>query len=865
MRRSAPRYGLMVVLLLSLLGLGIPPYSSGDGDGSSGPSGPPGSSGPLDSFDTLRQRWKDSLDGGPDLDTGDQDIARRLNSVTRTARGLWKTMNTAPQTYVWSDLADVSTNGRAIDATYVRLRAMTLAYSTRGSPLHGDGTLRDDIVTALDWVNAHWYNDATVARGNWWEWYIGIPNRLKDITVMLYDDLSPAQLHNYTAALDHFVPTDIEKWRGANATDVLVHQLVSGVLQKSGDRITRVRNLVPPLLDYTTSGAGFHEDGSYLDHVAVAYNLSYGKEYLNSLSNIVRLLSGSPRDLTAQDAGKFYATIRNGYEPLVYKGAGMDLVRGRAIGREIEQDHVAGHAVIANLATIATVAPPGQAGKLKAMIKSWVGADTYRNFYASGDPRISLFVMATVKEIMADPAVTPRPEPIGHFAYNTMDRTVHRAEGFAFAIAKSSKRVQNYEQMNDENAKGWYTGDGMTYLYNDDLGQYSGNFWPTVDMTRLPGTTTEVRPRFRGNPEGHPQNGDGEGRPTNSWSGGSVLGDYGASGLHLRPVGGALGGSLSARKSWFMFDDEVVALGSDIKTTSPAGRRVETVVENRKLNADGTNQLTVDGEAEPTTPGWSRELTDVSWINLGGNHGPDSIGYYFPGGATVDGLRDTRIGSWSDLSANGSGGPAYTSHFMTLTMDHGVDPTAATYSYVLLPNRTPAQTREYAKNPDIAVLANSAAVHAERENTLGVTGYNFWTDRATTAGDVTSDKRASVMTREVAGDTFEIAVNDPTMENTGIIDLEIGRQALSVMSGDPRITVTRLSPTIRLAVDVDAARGKSFTAKFRLAPDPQHRPQDVGTAASSPSPSWRANCVRYSSAYSPPAASNRSCVPRSRT
>src|SRR5690606_36369454 len=158
-------------------------------------------------------------------------------------------------------------------------------------------------------------------------------------------------------------------------------------------------------------------------------------------------------------------------------------------------------------------------------------------------------------------------------------------------------------QMNNENAKAWYTADGMTYLYNADLGQYSGNFWPTVDMRRLPGTTTEVRQRFRGNPEGHVQDGDGEGRPTNAWSGGSTLGDYGASGMHLRRTGGTSGGSPSAHKSWFMFDDEVVALGSDIKTTTPRGREVETVVENRKLNAAGTNTLTVDGKTKRKKPG----------------------------------------------------------------------------------------------------------------------------------------------------------------------------------------------------------------------------------------------------------------------
>ncbi len=64
---------------------------------------------------------------------------------------------------------------------------------------------------------------------------------------------------------------------------------------------------------------------------------------------------------------------------------------------------------------------------------------------------------------------------------------------------------------------------------------------------------------------------------------------------------------------------------------------------------------------------------------------------------------------------------------------------------------------------------------------------NFWTDSATTVGELTSDRRASVMTREADGGisegTFEIAVKDPTMENAGTIGIEIDRLASSPRSG----------------------------------------------------------------------------------
>ena len=58
---------------------------------------------------------------------------------------------------------------------------------------------------------------------------------------------------------------------------------------------------------------------------------------------------------------------------------------------------------------------------------------------------------------------------------------IRDSPGFALGIAMSSNRIENYETINGENLCAWYTGDGMTYLYDNDLAQYSDSFWPTVN------------------------------------------------------------------------------------------------------------------------------------------------------------------------------------------------------------------------------------------------------------------------------------------------------------------------------------------------------------------------------------------------
>ena len=117
-----------------------------------------------------------------------------------------------------------------------------------------------------------------------------------------------------------------------------------------------------------------------------------------------------------------------------------------------------------------------------------------------------------------------------------------------------SDRTYGHELINDEGKRTWNISDGMTYLYNGDQDQYGTGYWATVDPKRLAGTTTEYVTR--------PDGAGDRTRNIYSWVGGSSLGDYGTAGMHYKTLGnsGSTRNGTDAKKSWFLFDDEIVEM-----------------------------------------------------------------------------------------------------------------------------------------------------------------------------------------------------------------------------------------------------------------------------------------------------------------
>ncbi|MGG1517891.1 polysaccharide lyase family 8 super-sandwich domain-containing protein [Paenibacillus oryzisoli] len=763
-----------------------------------------------DEFDGLRAKWREMLTGGTAYDPADGAISPAIAAISAKAKTNWESMNKTPaepNNFLWNDLTAGTRTSSQVTAGFRRIKEIALATQTYGSVYYGNTAMIADVIMALDWMNANRYNSTKASYDNWWDWQIGAPTALNDTVILMYDYLTPTQITNYMDAINKYVPS-VNKG-GANLSWQAVVVALRAVIVKDSTKLTAARDALTTLFPNVVSGDGFYADGSFIQHTYYAYTGGYGANLLVDTANLMYLLKGSTWEITNVNQSNVYQWIYKSYQPFLYKGAMMDMVRGREIVRYTSQDRDAGHFIMQGVIRLSQIAPTADALAFKQMIKAWIGAETggtTNTFYT--DAPINLILLA--KAIMNDAGITAASE-LGKYAqFPAMARAVQLRPGFGFGISMFSPKILNYEAANSENAKGWYTGLGMTYLYNNDLNQYAEDFWPTVDLYRLAGTTvttgTYVGSQFN----------------TKNWVGGTdLLGLYGTTGMEMNVTATTTGApgvtsTLAAKKSWFLFDNEIVALGAGI--TSTDAKAVETIVENRKLNSAGNNALTVNGTVQSASLGWSQTLASVNTIHLAGNTSGADIGYFFPTAPTVQAKREARTGNWKQIKTTGiTSGTNITRNYLSLALNHGGNASNQSYQYVILPGKTSAELTSYASTPDITVLANTADVQAVKETTLNVIGANFWNDAVTTVDFITSNKKASVMTKETASE-LEISVSDPTQANTGTIQLELDRAASGTISADAGVTVTQLSPTIKLSVNVNAAKGKSFKAKLALTP-----------------------------------------------
>ena len=596
-----------------------------------------------DEFDVLREKWVEMLTGGSHLDLADPAVASSLSSLSSLANSYWSTMDRSPNhDFLWADLADPIDTGD-ITESYSRLKSMALAYATPGSSLKGNVSLKADIVRGLDWMYVNRYNEATPMHYEWFHLEIGAPAELVDTTALMFGELSPAQVGNYMRAVEKFTPSATApapggtKWSFTAANRMWKIHIVTirGILVKDSAKLIAARDAFGELFIYAKHGDGYYADGSFIFHGGHPYTGGYGASLIGKLAPVLALLNGPNREspsgsswrVTDPNIANLYRLVFTALEPVIYRGGVMAMVQGREISRKSASEHAIGHGIMQNILLISQFAPEPDAARMRSMLKYWAGADTVLDFNETAP----LGLKGAVRQLMADPTVKPRGELIGNYVFAGMDRVVHLSPGFGLGLSMSSSRVFTYESIHGENVNGWHTGEGMLYLYNSDLTQFDDDFWPTVDPRRLPGTTIDVS-QVR-----EPASGQSE-APATTWVGGASLGAYGAAGMQLR----AWGSTLTAKKSWFMFDREVVCLGSDI--CSGDSRPIETVVENRLLHGGGDKTLTVDG-TEKIRRAWL--VRGYAGGDLGSLGDPDGRGGYrlfLPGACQAAWIARGKIG-----------------------------------------------------------------------------------------------------------------------------------------------------------------------------------------------------------------------------
>ncbi|MFF7158457.1 polysaccharide lyase family 8 super-sandwich domain-containing protein [Streptomyces sp. NPDC008139] len=752
-------------------------------------------------FATVRTQWGNTLIGS--YDASDQVISAYAQAMADTANGLWSTLNTAnSRTYLWADLNSSTVSAVQRDVIG-RLRQLALAYASPGSSLSGNATLLADLTSALDWFLAHKYG-VTARYDNWWDFEIGIPLALNDTCVALYDHLSASQISTAMAAVTRYAP-DPTKVNGGTATGANLNwncaiATVRGALSQDAAVIDSAMAAIAHLFPYSTSGDGFYPDGGFIQHSVHAYNGSYGVSLLQYLTYLLVTVQGTPWAATTDQVQRVYTWTQANYRPWIYRGAFMDMVRGRALSRFYETDHRIGRLTTATLLQLARVFPADQALTVRSQAKGWISADTYQDFFAfDAAPleQVRISSIALGRAVVADSAIPAAAESTTSVVSTSMARIVHRRPTFAFGIAMDSTRIKPYESANNENLQGWYTGEGATYLYlPTQPGHWVNGYWPAGDKYRLPGVTLDTKTLALGANRGS----------TNTWAGGALLDGNVAAGMGLSFAVQTLKG----HKSWFCVDDVVICLGAGI--TSDDGHTIESVIENRNTGPNGQANIHVDGNVVLSTPSNTPTVVQPRSIfvdNLGG--------YVFPVGGHVTLLRQDRTGKWTDMDHRGvyDDTAAYTRRFVTMWVDHGVSPTAGSYRYIQLPAATSAQTSAFAASNDVTVASNTAAVQAVSRSGSGVAMANVWQAGAPKAAGIQVDRTASVVTHRTNG-TLSVAVSDPTQQLTGSVVVTVDGAVSAATSVDPGVTVLATAPDLRLSVAVAGAAGKTFVARFTV-------------------------------------------------
>ncbi|MET8770181.1 polysaccharide lyase 8 family protein [Streptomyces sp. NPDC004658] len=732
----------------------------------------PGARAADDPYDVLRRRWL-GIALGAGYDPAAEPYASRLARLGQEAREFQADMVPGPGS-LWPGHPFDPPSG--ITFSYGRLWTMAQAYVQAGTGSTGDPGLLADALRGLDHLSATVYRPATTPYGNWWEWQIGSPRLLMDITAALYEQAGPARIAAACAAVDHFVPdsalTDYSGTStGANRVDLCRSVALRGILGRSPEKLALARDALSPVFPYVTKGDGLYADGSFVQHTWVAYSGTYGQVLLDGLGRLFALLAGSAWEVTDPDRRNILDGVEHAWAPLIHDGLVMDCVNGRAISRGclrsddqhvLRSDHYHGQALIAALALLAGGASAAERERWHGRIKGWIERDTVVPVLTSR--QFGVADLARLHAVAASPGPAA-PEPLGHRLFPAMDRAVHRTPRFTAALAMASDRIAHYECGNGENPRGWHTGSGMLSWWPRGHGdQYTDWYWPTVDWYRLPGTTVSTKrlPDRAGGEWGAP-------KPDVRWVGGTTDGTYAAVGQHLK----GLGSTLQARKSWFFLDDAVVCLGAGISCAD--GVPVETVVDSRNLGENGTQGF----------------VRGRNWAHLE-EHG----GWILPCGGELHTLREDRTGAWSDINTT-STDERRTRRWQTLWLDHGTDPEAARYAYALLPGASRAETAARAADRHwLSVLANDADRQAVAVPRLGLVAGNFW--RAGTVGDLTVSAGASVLVVR-RGRTATLRVSEPP--RTGApLELVWDRPVRAVTRAGDGVEVLSADRRLRLRV-----------------------------------------------------------------
>jgi len=578
-------------------------------------------------FKKLAKNWREFYVGNENNDLNNERIAQRVSEISKEGYDLLSTMQREPAVRnLWGNSDITATT--SMSKLYGLIQNMALAYGTYGSDYYHDDTMKEAIMYALEWGYNNLYGVNEMAGNgwrdtgayNWFDWRIGVPRYLLNTLIIMGDALPADKVEKYVSAVDFFGQKAVTV--GSNRLNGCYVQAGVAILTKDAKRLKEARDGMDDTVWYNDGGEGMQSDGSYVYHRRHPMNGAYGTEQVDMISPLVCILNDTKFEVTGL-LGKYITEWFDiAYKPFFYNGSFMSMVAGRGT---LTNDKSVGATVIQSYVRMLDLFDEEQKPLVEAFIKSQLLAS---DAFYSNEPTVG--EINTVTRIMSDESIQPTQDYHMNKVYHNMDRVVQHSENYSAGVAMSSSRIYNYECINNQNNKGWYIGDGMLYVYTKDRTSFDPIFWTVSDPYKRPGTTVDTQERQALQiitDYAYLSDEDFVGGVSDSEHGVSAMKLDSYSKYKMDGYEGSEHGvesplhdcTLEAQKSWFLFDDEIVALGSAINAED--GHPVLTVLDNRQAEKSGSKasqtatayEITeVEASAEPQSDNPAKHAVDGS-------------------------------------------------------------------------------------------------------------------------------------------------------------------------------------------------------------------------------------------------------------
>ena len=625
-----------------------------------------------------------------DLDTiRSRTVAPYLAAPNAKQVGKWVESMEEDGTWADIDYSDKSRSSWPVPAHLSRVAYLARGYAAPESAFHGDAEVLAAALKGLDgWLRLDPQNP------NWWWNQIGVPRTLLPIMLLLDDELSDAQR---TGGLKILRRAKISM-TGQNLVWVTEVTAGRGLLENDTDLVAKAYGRIADEIRVSI-GEGIQPDYSFHQHGPCLYSHGYGAGFIVDCSRIAVRVDGTDMAFPAEKIELLAHLILDGTQWMV-RGDGTDF---GGEGREITRK--------------------GQS------TRHLVGAANYMLQLKTG--REQEFRALAARAAGHEDA----PPLVGNRHFWRADFMTHHRPKYYASARMHSKRLANTDgPANSEGLLSHHLADGCFVLMQ--TGCEYRDIYGVWDWQKIPGTTVRQKSELKGSPRR---------MGTTEFVGGVSDGTYGLAACDFER------GGLTAKKSWFFFDDEIVCLGAGIHAAS--GEAVVTTLNQCRLEGE---VILSNGDSAEALDRGAHHSDSPKWL------WHNSVAYVFLEPATLHVKNAAQSGTWHKSNRRYPE-QLETRDLFTAWIDHGTTPRSASYAYVVVPGLSRNDGAGHVGKVPVRVLANNDQIQAVAHDQLGLTGAAFYHPGGVKIREgykVHVDKACLMLLQERGGE-FEVTLTNP--------------------------------------------------------------------------------------------------------